>query len=55
MAFQGEVLPIGALLKRAQTAPAYELGAGVGVRHTSADNAARCAVLLATRGGRGNP
>ncbi|HEX4402088.1 MAG TPA: hypothetical protein VHZ98_12245 [Galbitalea sp.] len=46
MVFQGEVLPIGALLERAQTAPAYEPGAGVGVRHTAADNAARCAVLL---------
>ena len=47
MVFQGEVLPIGALLERAQTAPTYEPGAGVGVRHTAADNAARCAVLLA--------
>ncbi len=47
MVFQGEVLPIGALLERAQTAPAYEPSAGVGVRHTAADNAARCAVLLA--------
>jgi hypothetical protein len=47
MVFQGEVLPIGALLKRAQKAPTYEPGAGVGVRHTAADNAARCAVLLA--------
>jgi hypothetical protein len=47
MVFQGEVLPIGALLERAQTAPAYKPGAGVGVRHTAADNADRCAVLLA--------
>ena len=47
MVFQGEVLPIGALLERAQTAPAYEPGAGVGMRHTAADNAAHCAVLLA--------
>lgn len=47
MVFQGEVLPIGALLERAQTAPVYEPGAGVGVRHTAADNAARCTVLLA--------
>lgn len=47
MGFQGEVLPIGALIERARTAPAYEPGAGVGVRHTAADNAARCAVLLA--------
>ena len=46
MVFQGEVLPIAALLERAQTAPAYEPGAGTGVRHTAADNAARCAVLL---------
>lgn len=48
MVFQGEVLPIGALLERAQTAPAHEPGEGVGVRHTAADNAARCTVLLAT-------
>lgn len=47
MVFQGEVLPIGALLERAQTAPAYQPGDGVGLRHTAADNAARCAVLLA--------
>jgi len=47
MVFQGEVLPIGALLERAQTAPAVVSGAGVGVRHTAADNAARCAALLA--------
>src|SRR6218665_3947265 len=48
MVFQGAVLPIGALLERAQPAPAYEPGAGAGadVRHTAADNAARCAVLL---------
>lgn len=47
MVFQGEVLPIGALLERAQAAPAYKPSAGVGVRHTAAENAARCAVLLA--------
>ena len=47
MVFQGEVLPIGTLLERAQTAPDYEPGAGVGVRHTAADNAAHCTVLLA--------
>ncbi|MHB1235792.1 MAG: hypothetical protein ACYCZK_08970, partial [Microbacteriaceae bacterium] len=41
------MLPIGALLERAQTAPAYEPGAGAGVRHTAVDNAARCAALLA--------
>jgi len=46
MVFQGEVLPIGALLERAQTAPAVVPGAGVGVRHTATDNAARCAALL---------
>jgi len=47
MVFQGEVLSIGALLERAQIAPVTVPGAGVGVRHTAADNAARCAVLLA--------
>jgi len=47
MVFQGEVLSIGALLERAQTAPAVVPGVGVGVRHTAADNAARCAALLA--------
>src|SRR5690606_6026796 len=36
--FQGEVLPIGALLERARTTPAAVPGAGVGVRHTAADN-----------------
>src|SRR6218665_994992 len=46
MVFQGDVLPIRALRERAQPAPAYEPGADVGVRHTAADNAARCAVLL---------
>lgn len=48
MVFQGEVLSIGALLERAQTAPATVQGAVVGVRHTAADNAARSAVLLAS-------
>lgn len=47
MVFQGEVLSIGALLERAQTAPVTVPGVGVGVRHTAADNAARCAELLA--------
>jgi len=47
MVFQGEVLSIGALLERAQTAPVTTPGAGVGVRHTATDNAARCAALLA--------
>jgi len=45
--FQGEVLSIGALLERAQAAPAYEPARHVGVRHTAADNALRCAELLA--------
>lgn len=48
MVFQGEVLSIGALLERAQAAPGTVPGAGVGVRHTAADNAARSAVLLNT-------
>jgi len=47
MVFQGEVLSIGALLERAQTVPTVVPGVGVGVRHTAADNAARCAALLA--------
>lgn len=47
MVFQGEVLPIGELLQRAQTAPAHTPDASVGVRHTAAGNAARCAELLA--------
>lgn len=47
MVFQGEVLSIGALLERAQTAPAAVPGVGVGVRHTAAEIAARSAALLA--------
>ncbi len=47
MVFQGEVLSIGALLERAHAAPAYEPARHVGVRHTAADNALRCAELLA--------
>jgi hypothetical protein len=46
MVFQGEVLSIGALLERVQTAPAAVPGPGVGVRHTAAGNAARSAALL---------
>lgn len=45
--FQGEVLPIGALLERVQAAPPSEPAAGVGVRHTAAENARHCADLLA--------
>lgn len=48
MTFQGEVLPIGALLERALATPAVQPSADVGVRHTAADNAARCAQLLAS-------
>lgn len=47
MVFQGEVLSIGALLERAQSASATVVGVDVGVRHTAADNAARSSVLLA--------
>ena len=47
MVFQGEALSIAELLDRAQAAPAYIPGAGVGVRHTAAGNAARCTELLA--------
>lgn len=46
MVFQGEVLSIGALLERAQAAPLHTPGAGVGVRHTAAGNAAYAADLL---------
>ncbi len=48
MGFQGEVLSIGALLERAQAAPSYTPDARVGVLHTAAGNAARCAELLAS-------
>lgn len=47
MVFQGEVLSIGALLERAQTAPVTVPGADIGVRHTAAENAARSAALHA--------
>ena len=51
MVFQGEVLPIGVLLERAQAAPPSKptasVASGVGVRHTAAGNARRCAELLA--------
>lgn len=47
MAFQGEVLGIGALLERAQAAPVYQPSAEVGLRHTAAMNAHHCAELLA--------
>ena len=45
--FQGEVLPIGTLLARAQAAPASEPATDVGVRHTAASNARRSTDLLA--------
>jgi len=48
MVFQGEVLSIGALLERAQTALSHAPGLGVGVRHTAASNAVRSAELLAS-------
>lgn len=47
MAFQGEVLTIGALLKLAQSASAGEPAGDVGVRHTAASNARECVNLLA--------
>lgn len=47
MVFQGEVLPIGTLVERAQAAPASNPATGVGVRHTAAANARHCADLLA--------
>ncbi|NDL60079.1 hypothetical protein [Phytoactinopolyspora mesophila] len=47
MVFQGDVLPIGALLERAQATPAPEPATGVGVRHTAASNARHCLDLLA--------
>lgn len=50
MVFQGEVLSIGALLERAKTAPATVPGAGVGVRHTAAGDAAHAATLLRAGG-----
>ena len=46
MVYQGEVLPIGVLLERAHATPASE-PATAGVRHTAAQNARRCADLLA--------
>ena len=47
MVFQGEVLSIDALIKCAQAAPAYEPDRHVGIQHTAAGNARRCADLLA--------
>ncbi|CAM3535322.1 hypothetical protein E4A47_01035 [Micrococcus flavus] len=46
MVFQGEVLSIGALLERAQTAPGAVPRTRVGVRHTAAGNATLAAALL---------
>lgn len=48
MAFQGEVLPIGALLERAQAVPADAPPTKVGLRHTAASNARYCAELIAS-------
>lgn len=46
MVFQGEVLSVAALLDTARTAPVTAPGAGVGVRHTAAENADACRDLL---------
>ncbi|MBX7068733.1 MAG: hypothetical protein K1X38_05045 [Microthrixaceae bacterium] len=46
MAFKGEVLSIGALLERSLTASDFNPSARMGVLHTAADNAARCARRL---------
>ncbi|SJM45367.1 hypothetical protein CZ771_00085 [Actinomycetales bacterium JB111] len=47
MVFQGEVRSVAALLDAARTVPETVPGAGVGVRHTAADNARACRSLLA--------
>jgi hypothetical protein len=46
--FQGDALPIGALIERARAGAEGTPAAGVGLRHTAADNARACAALLAT-------
>lgn len=46
MLFQGEVLSVAALLDAARTTPETAPSAGVGVRHTVAQNAAACRTLL---------
>lgn len=48
MVFRGEVRSVASLLDAAQTAPDAVPGAGVGVRHTAAENARACRDLLAT-------
>jgi hypothetical protein len=47
MVYRGDVLPVGALLEHALSAPAARPAAAVGVRHTAAGNAALCAALVA--------
>lgn len=47
MGFRGEVLSVAALLEAARIAPAPPTGTNVGVRHTAAQNAAACRLLLA--------
>lgn len=47
MVFKGEVRSVAALLEAAQSAPVTLPGAGVGVRHTAADNARVCRSILA--------
>lgn len=49
MVFHGEVLPIEQLLERARSAPASRPATDVSVRHTAAENARRCAELVAAR------
>lgn len=51
MVFQGEVQSVAALLDAARTAPEAVPGAGVGVRHTAAQNARACRRMLAMREG----
>src|SRR5699024_8157834 len=48
MLFQGEVLSVAELLDAARTTP--ETAPSVGVRHTTAQNAAACRILLASVG-----
>lgn len=47
MAFRGTVLSVDALLERALAAPEPAPVSAVGVRHSAADNAARCSELVA--------
>lgn len=50
MVFQGEVLSIGTLLERAQSVDP-DVVADLSVRHTAAENARHCQLLLADGGG----